>query len=143
MKRLISLAICVYAPHLLEEYFTEMWRDPLLAPVLDGLTQWTPQHAAYFVFQVMLALLLTTTLLFGLGGKPQKAVLLVLGVSLLAESHHAIRFVVSHSYNSGLVSSLPMPIVGASIVLAIFRKEKPSCSTTSFSRWASGESRSA
>jgi len=141
MKRLFLAVICVYAPHLLEEYFTQMWTDPMIAFALTPLANWSPQHAAYFVFQIMLALLLVTTLLFSLGKNSRNAVMLVFAVALLAESHHAVRFLISHHYNSGLVTSLPMPIVGALVAFAIFRpQEKRSCSTTSFSRWVSDES---
>jgi hypothetical protein len=144
MKRLLFVVICVYAPHLLEEYFTQIWHDPFLAPALDTVANWSPQHAAYFVFQIMLVLLLVATLLFSLGKNSRHAVMLIFAVALLAESHHAIRFLISHHYNSGVVTSLPMPFVGAFVILQIFsRKENRSCSTTSFSQWESDESRSA
>ena len=144
MKRLFLLVICVYAPHLLEEHFTRIWEDPLMAASLLPCADWSPQHALYCSFQITFALLCTMTLAFSFDGRPRNVVMAAFAVALLAESHHAIRFLISHHYNSGLVTSLPMPLVGALIAFTFFRtKEKRSCSTTSFSRWESDESRSA
>jgi hypothetical protein len=142
MKRLLFAAICVYAPHLLEEYLTRMWDDPLLAPALHLFAGWSVDHAVYCMFQVMFALLCITVLAFSYAGRPRNLVMTAFAVALLAESHHAIRFLISHQYNSGLVTSFAMPIVGALIFRKLFTKEKISCSSTSSSPWASGASRS-
>ncbi len=145
MKRLFLSVICVYAPHLVEEYFTHIWDDPMLAPALGIVAGWSPQHALYCAFQITFALCCIATLAFSVAGRPRSVVMGVFAVALLAESHHAIRFLISHHYNSGLVTSLPMPFVGAFIAIVIFKsqKEKRACSTKSFSRWASDESPSA
>ncbi len=142
MKRLLFAAICVYAPHLLEEHFTRMADDPLIVSAFAAFENESARQASYAVFQIMLMVTLLSTLLFSLGGAPQKIVMSVLAFSLFAESHHAIRFLISHQYNSGLVTSFAMPIVGALIFRKLFTKEKISCSTTSSSSWASGASRS-
>ena len=144
MKRLLLASLLVYAPHLLEEHFTGIDDEPWMAFALGPFAGLSPSHAAYLVFQVMLALALAMTFAFSLGGKPQRAVMSALGISLVAESHHLVRLVISHHYNSGLVTSLPMPLVGALIFIALFQsKEQKPCSTTSSSPWESGESSSA
>ena len=102
----------------------------------------SPRHASYATFQIMMMVSLTMTLLFSLGGNFQKVVMTVLAFSLLAESHHAIRFLISHHTNSGLVTSFAMPVVGILIFRKLITKEKIACSTTSSSPWASGESSS-
>lgn len=142
MKRLLFAAICSYAPHLLEEHITRMADDPLIVFALSTLDHDSPRHAAYAVFQIMTMASLTMTLAFSLGGAPQKIVMAVLALSLLAESHHLIRFLISPHYNSGLFTAFPMPIVGILIFRNLLTKEKIQCSTTSSSPWASGESRS-
>jgi hypothetical protein len=143
MKRLIFGAICVYAPHLLEEHFTRMADDPLIVFAFSHFQNENARHASYAIFQIMLLVTLLSTLLFSLGGRPQKFVMAVLAFSLLAESHHVVRFLISHHYNSGLVSSFAMPVVGILIFRKLLTKEKIPCSTTSSSPWASGESSSA
>ncbi|MGH7285023.1 MAG: HXXEE domain-containing protein [Polyangiaceae bacterium] len=145
MKRLLFASICVYVPHLAEEYFTRMYDDPIVAFALAPVESWSPRHAAYLVFQIMLVLSLAMTLAFAAGRPSQNLVMLVLAFSLVCESHHAVRWILSHHYNSGLVTSFPMPLYGLFIASNVFRKKKesPSCSTTSFSPWASDESSSA
>jgi hypothetical protein len=145
MKRLLFAALSVYAPHLLEEHLTRIDDEPWMASALRIFNASSPPHAAYLVFQIMLALALAMTLAFSLGGRPQRAVMGILGFSLLCESHHLLRFVGSHQYNSGLATAFPMPLVGALIVIALFQskeKEKEKCSTTSSSPWGSGASSS-
>jgi hypothetical protein len=143
MKRLIFAAIYVYAPHLFEEHFTGMADDPLIVFAFSHFQNENARHASYAVFQIMMMVTLVSTLLFSLGGAPKKFVMAVLAFSLLAESHHVVRFLISHHYNSGLLTALPMPVVGILIFRNLLTKEKTPCSTTSSSPWASGESRSA
>lgn len=128
---------------MVEEYVTRIWDDPFLAPALHVFSSWSTSHAVYFTFQIIFALLCTTGLAASYAGTPRKLVMAAFGVALLAESHHAIRFSISHQYNSGLVTSFAMPVVGVLIFKKIFQKEKIECSTTSSSPWASGESSSA
>ncbi len=143
MKRLLLASLLVYAPHLLEEHFTRIDDEPWMAAALGVFGGSSPSHAAYLVFQVMLALALSMTLAFSLGGRPQRAVMGILGVSLLCESHHLLRFVASPHYNSGLFTAFPMPLIGGWILVTLFQsKEKEKCSTTSSSPWGSGASSS-
>ncbi len=143
MNRLLFACICVYVPHLAEEYFTRMYDDPIVAFALAPFADWSVRHAAYAMFQVMLVLSLAMTLAFAAGRSSRNAVMLVLAFSLTCESHHVVRWLLSHHYNSGLVTSFPMPVLGLFIASTLFRKRRiPQCSTTSFSRWASDESSS-
>ena len=144
MNRLLFACICVYVPHLAEEYFTRMYDDPIIAYALAPLADWSPRHAAYLVFQIMLVLALAMTLAFAAGKLSRNFTMLALAFSLACESHHAVRWLLSGHYNSGLVTSFPMPVLGGAIAFILFRKRKISeCSTTSFSPWASDESSSA
>jgi hypothetical protein len=144
MKRRLLAALVVYAPHLVEEQLTRIDDEPWMARALRPFAASSPTHAAYSVFQVMLVVGLAMTLAFSLGGPARRLVMLILGLSLVGESHHAIRFFASHHYNSGLVTSLPMPLVGALILVALVQsKERKACSTTSSSPWESDGSPSA
>jgi hypothetical protein len=118
---LLGLATIVYLPHLAEEALTKMHDDPLIVSALAPLSQLSPRHAAYLVFQTMLALTLMTTFAFGKGGKWRLVVMAVIAVSLLAEGHHLVRAAMTLRYNSGLVTSLPMPALGAYLLYRVTR----------------------
>lgn len=121
MTRLLGVAIALYVPHLAEEALTHMHDDPLIVTALAPLAELSARHASYLVFQVMLALTLATTLMFSLGGRARLAVMTVLGLALLAEGHHVLRALATLHYDSGLVTSLPMPLFGAYLLRHILR----------------------
>jgi len=120
VKAWLALALAGYAPHLAEESLTGMHDDPLIVAAFRPLSDLSARHATYLVFQIMLLLLLGTTLLFSLGGRPQRLVMLLLGVALLAESHHVIRALGTLQYNSGLATSLPLPVTGVLLLRRVF-----------------------
>jgi Protein of unknown function with HXXEE motif len=120
MNRLMQLCLGLYVPHLLEEGFTRMYDDPLIVFALAPLSGFSPRQAAYLIFQLMLGVSLSMTYLYGLGGRFRDAVMVVLSLALLGESHHALRWLASHQYNPGLLTSLPMPVLGAFILRAVF-----------------------
>jgi Protein of unknown function with HXXEE motif len=113
VRRELLLVTLVYTPHLLEEALTAMHDDPLIVAAYAPLSHLSARHASYLVFQVMLAMSLGIAVLVTLGHRGRAVVLATLAFSLLCESHHAVRALVSLTYNPGLVTSLPMPFVGA------------------------------
>jgi hypothetical protein len=126
MRQLILACLVVYAPHLLEEHFTGMWNDALIVAAFEPLSGMPARQSAYLLFQLMLALSLGMTFLFRLGGKGRDFVMVGLAAALVAESHHIVRAIATHEYNSGLVTSLPMPVVGAVILWRLFRRRSDS-----------------
>jgi hypothetical protein len=120
VTRWLGLVLLVYLPHLVEEALTGMYDDPIIAYAFAPLAHLSPRHATYLVFQAMLLLLLATAWLTSLAPHGPRVVLALLGVALLAESHHVVRAIGSHAYNSGLVTSVPMPIVGALAIAHAF-----------------------
>lgn len=112
MERWLVPIMIVYAPHLLEEHVTGMWNDPLIARAFEPLAALPAREATYAVFQTMLALALGMTYAFSRGGIARRAVLASLGVALVCEAHHLVRAAVTLSYNSGLLTALPMPLLG-------------------------------
>ena len=119
--RLLALAIALYLPHLTEEALTGMHDDPIVAAALAPLTELSPRHAAYLVFQAMIVVTLATALAFGKGGRWRLLVMFVVGTSLLAEVHHLIRVTFTLHYNPGLLTALPMPVLGAYVLYHIVR----------------------
>lgn len=137
MKRLLALATAVYVPHLVEEALTGMHDDPIIVHAFTVLAELSPRHASYLVFQIMLALVLVTTLAWAMGGPGRLAVIAALGVALVGEGHHILSALYTLHYNSGLITALPMPFVGAYLLKGML-----TCSRTSSSPWASVESSS-
>ena len=125
MQRWLLMVLVVYAPHLLEEHFTGMWNDPLIVRAFSPLAAMPPREAFYLVFQLMLGLALLMTYAFSRGEAGRRIVLAPLGIALLVESHHIVRAVVTHSYNSGLATALPMPVVGAWVLWKTLRGPTP------------------
>jgi hypothetical protein len=136
MTRWLVLCAAVYAPHLVEESLTRMYDDRLIVAAFQPLSGLSARHATYLVFQIMLAVALGMTLLYTLGGRARLAVMGSLALALLAESHHAIRALGSLHYDSGLVTSLPMPVAGALLGVAVLRAAVARSSTPPISATA-------
>ena len=113
MTRWLGLCLVLYAPHLVEEAFTRMYDDRLIVTAFEPFAQLSARHATYLVFQIMMAVALGMTFFFSLGGRPRQSVMAVLAFALICESHHVVRALFTLQYDSGLVTSLPMPVVGA------------------------------
>ena len=122
---LLGLSLLWYLPHLAEEALTGMHDDPILAAALSPFAALSPRHAVYLMFQAMLAVTLGTTFLFARGGGARLAVMATLGAALVAEGHHALRALAALRYNSGLVTSLPMPLLGVYVLRSVARGWPP------------------
>jgi hypothetical protein len=121
MTRLLAIATLLYLPHLAEEAMTGMHDDPIIALALAPLLTLAPRHAVYLMFQGMLLVTLTTTLMFARGGLTRLFVVGAVGLALLGESHHLCRALFTLRYNPGLVTSLPMPLFGAHLLRVVRR----------------------
>ncbi len=112
MTRWLLLVVAVYVPHLFEEAITRMYDDPVIVAAYALLAGLSPRHAAYLVFQLTLVLALAMALLVSMRGRSGRVVLAGLALALVGESHHLVRAIVTHAYNPGLVTALPMLLVG-------------------------------
>ena len=143
MTRSLSLALALFAAHLLEEALTGMHDDRLIVAAYAWLAPLGGRHAAYLVFQLTVLICLGAVFVYAHGIRGRRLLLAAFGLSLFAESHHAVRALATLSWNSGLVTSLPLPILGAMLLRRAFASSKDfACSTTSSSPWASGGSSS-
>lgn len=120
MTRWLGLCLLVYAPHLVEEAFTRVYDDRLIVSAFEPISHLSARHSTYLVFQVMLAVALGMTFLVSLGGRARVSVMAALAFALVCESHHAVRALATLQYDSGLVTSLPMPIVGVLLMRKVF-----------------------
>ncbi len=125
MDRWLLLGILAYAPHLLEEHLTGMWNDPLIVLAFAPLEDLPARQAAYLIFQVMLGLSLLMTYVFSQGDGGRRLILGGLALSLLCESHHVLRALATEAYNPGLLTVLPMPLLGAWILHQLFLRSEP------------------
>ncbi|RYE92283.1 MAG: HXXEE domain-containing protein [Myxococcales bacterium] len=115
-KRPLELIAALYVPHLLEEALTGMHDDPLIVSAYGALAGLDPRHAAYLVFQLTFAAALGLAVAYTRGGLARRAALAALALALIAEAHHLVRALVWVKYNPGLVTSLPMPLLGALVL---------------------------
>jgi hypothetical protein len=128
VRRLLGLALLLYIPHLAEEAFLGMHDDPIIRAALEPILTLSPRHAVYLMFQLMLLVTLVSTLLFASGVRGQTLVMSVLGIALLAESHHLIRACLTLHYNPGLLTSLPMPLFGIRVLRTLISQPETSLS---------------
>jgi hypothetical protein len=125
MERWLLPVLVVYVPHLLEEHLTGMWNDPLIKRAFEPLAALPAGEATYATFQAMLVVALGMTYAFSRGGLARRAVLASLGIALVCEAHHLVRAAATLSYNSGLLTALPMPLLGGWLLWKLFATSKP------------------
>jgi hypothetical protein len=117
----MGAVVALYLPHLAEEALTGMYDDPVIVRALSPLASLSARHSTYLVFQVTFALALAIGFVATLGERARLLVLGGMGVALLCEGHHVVRACVSLQTNPGLLTSLPMPILGALLLHRVTR----------------------
>jgi hypothetical protein len=144
MKRLLAIAATLHLAHLGEEAAGAMHDDPIVTAAYAVFAPLGARHAAYLLFQITYALGLVAVVLVARGGPARRAVFALYGVALLAEAHHPLRALVAFAPNPGLVTSLPLPLLGALVLVrALSPRRKTACLLTSSSPWESAASCSA
>ena len=121
MSRALAVASAFYLPHLVEEALTGMHDDALIVAAFAPLANLEPRHAAYLVFQLTFAFGLVALQVYGLGGTPRRLVVGAFALALLAEAHHGLRAISLGVWTSGLLTSIPLPFVGALLFLRAAR----------------------
>ena len=116
---LLAIAFALYVPHIADEALTGMYDDPMMVRALAPFAELSPRHAAYLTFQLMMLLAFAMTLAFARPGKPRLAVLGLVAATLVGEAHHVIRAVATLQTNSGLFTSLPMPLFGVYLLTRV------------------------
>jgi hypothetical protein len=124
-EQVMRLCLLVYVPHMIEEYATGMYDDPLVVLAFTPLAHLAPRQATYLVFQVMMGVALGMSYLVSRGGRGRDLVIGGLALALIGEGHHVLRFAASQGYNPGLVTSLPMPVLGGLLLRALAGRPWP------------------
>lgn len=110
LKTIFAISIPLFIIHGIEEFVTHFYdidaHDQAVFGILSGLSN---HGATFVVFQVMLWLLLTISLLLLLGPKWQFNVLALVGLIYLYELHHIYKAIMIGGYYPGLITSLAFP----------------------------------
>ena len=117
----MGAVVALYLPHLAEEALTGMYDDPVIVRALSPLASLSARHSTYLVFQLTFALSLAVGFLATLGDRARLLVLGGMAVALLCEGHHLVRACLSLETNPGLLTSLPMPILGILLLRRVVR----------------------
>jgi hypothetical protein len=133
VTRLFGVAAVLHLAHLAEEALGGMHDDPIIVAAYAWLSPLGARHAAYLVFQLAFALGLVSTVSVARGGGAMRLVLAVFGLALVAEVHHPLRALFAGASNAGLVTSLPLPFVGALLVSRALSPLSPLSSLSSIS----------
>jgi hypothetical protein len=113
VPRLFEIAALLHLAHLAEEGLRGMHDDPIIVAAYAWLSPLGARHAAYLVFQLAFGLGLVATVCVARGGRALRVVIGLFGLALVAEVHHPVRALLAGASNAGLLTSLPLPIVGA------------------------------
>lgn len=112
LKLIFGLSILVFIAHGIEEFITHFYDSDSHSQAIFGIFSSLSNHGATFViFQIMLWLLLTISLLLLLGGKWQFYTFSIIGIIYIYEFHHIIKAIGAQGYYPGLYTSLAFPII--------------------------------
>jgi hypothetical protein len=112
LKILFGLSIPLLIAHGLEEIFTNFYIDSHVAFVFGWLTNLPAMEALFVLFQIMLWLTLIISYLLLLGPKWQFRLMLIPGIIFVYELHHAYKAIEIGGYYPGLVTAIPLYILG-------------------------------
>lgn len=113
LKTLFLLLSLVFIAHGFEELLTGFYNiDSHVAFVFGFVQAWTPIHAAFFVFQIMMWLLFIISFFLILGPKWQLRLLVIPGLVIIYEFHHFYKAIEIGVYYPGFFTALLFPILG-------------------------------
>ena len=113
LKNLFYISIPLFIIHGLEEIFNGFynvdWSTKLVFGFLNGMP--VPQ-ATFWVFQIMLWLALIVFAFLITSEKWRLRLMLIPGIIFIVELHHPWSAIISWDYYPGLISSIPVLVVG-------------------------------
>jgi hypothetical protein len=122
VTNLIHLAVPLLILHFLEEWFTKFY-------LIDPTTQWLANEIGFDSFitylfgQILLFIFLAIILLSIYKKHPSRFLNVILGVICLFEVIHVYEAAKHLSYYSGLVTSIPLTVVGISFFINFSKKK--------------------
>ncbi len=113
LKTIFGLSIPLFILHGIEEYRTGFYSDNKLYQfVFQPFLEMSWHQVMFATFQVMLWLLLIVSFLLVASERWRLRLMVVLGLVYVFELHHIWKAVVSWSYYPGLITAIPLIIVG-------------------------------
>ncbi len=113
LKNLFALSILLLIAHGLEEILTSLYRnDSHVAFIFGRLTTLPTMEALFILFQIMIWLMLIIGYLLLLGHKWQLRLMFIPGIVFIYELHHLYKAIDVGGYYPGLVTAIPLYIVG-------------------------------
>lgn len=113
LKNIFALSIPVFVAHGLEEYFNNFYNVDWSTKFVFGFmeTMSVPQ-ATFLVFQIMLWLALIVIAFLISNEKWRLRLMLLPGIIFIIELHHIWTAVKMWGYYSGLITAIPLTIIG-------------------------------
>ena len=113
LKNLFALSILLFIAHGIEEIATRLYSTDSHVAFLFGKLATLPTLQALFIlFQIMIWLVLIVGYLLLLGPKWQLRLMFVPGLIFIYELHHLYKAIDVGGYYPGLVTAIPLYIVG-------------------------------
>lgn len=113
LKMIFGLSIPLFVLHGIEEYRAGFYRvDELYRFFFRPFLKMQGNQATFIVFQIMFWFLLSSSFLLLVSEHWRLRMLTVLGIVFVVELHHIWRAVISWSYYPGLITALPLSVVG-------------------------------
>ena len=113
LKTLFYISIPFFIAHGLEELFNGFYNVDWSTKLVFGfLSEMPVPQATFWVFQIMLWLALTIFALLISNEKWRLGLMFLPGIIFIVELHHPWSAVISWDYYPGLISSIPLVIIG-------------------------------
>lgn len=113
LKNLLLISIVLFIAHGVEEIYAGLWNgDSHVAFIFRPLMALPTAEGLFIVMQIMLWLLLVIGFMLLQGFKWQRRVMFILGIAFIYELHHLYKVINVGGYYPGIVTAIPLYIVG-------------------------------
>jgi len=112
LKNIFLISVILFIAHGAEELATGLYNVDSHVKFMFGFVEnLTSIHAAFWIFQIMLWLILIISYLLILGPKWQLRLMFVPGLVFIYELHHIYKAIIVGGYYPGLITALLFPVV--------------------------------
>lgn len=113
LKIIFGLSIPLFVLHGIEEYRAGFYQvDELYQFVFRPFLEMQGSQATFIVFQIMFWFLLSTSFLLIASERWRLGTMIIIGLVYILELEHIWKTVISWSYYPGLITALPLYVVG-------------------------------
>ncbi len=113
LKNIFYISIPVFIAHGLEEFFNDFYNIDWSTKLVFGfLNEMSMPQATFLVFQIMLWLALIVFAFLIASEKWRLRLMFLPGIIFIVELHHIWTAITTWSYYPGLITSIPLLIIG-------------------------------